>query len=150
MDTLLPLDDNRNPMQGNLIKRGTADSGLIASGSIAFTAGENLTTEKKTASISLGKTLVHPDSLYLLVIDKLTEDTAGDLTIKTYNEVKVDGTNSRDVLHTTHTVEKIAGVATFRDFLVQGLFFGEENIKLGMNFATDSGAITVYYKIYQL
>ncbi|GAI16213.1 unnamed protein product [marine sediment metagenome] len=88
--------------------------------------------------------------MYLLVIEKPTEDTAGNLTIKTYNRVKIDGTNERDVLHTTHTVEKIASAGTYRDFIIQGLFVGEGTIKLSATFATDSGAITVYYKLYRL
>ena len=122
----------------------------IIKDSIVFAVGDDLTTEKKTAAIPLVKKLADPDSLYLLVIDKPTENTAGDLTVYTYNENKVDGTNLRDVLHTIHTVEKITDVGTFRDFVIQGLFFGEEKIKLGMKFAVDSGAIEVFYKIYKL
>ena len=131
------------------ILRQGSDDGLIASGSIAFAEGDTLTTEKKTSAITVSKS-IHPDNLYLLVIDKPTEDTAGDLTIKTYNQVKVDGTNSRDALHTTHTVEKIASADTYRSFIVQGLFIGEGTIKLSATFAADSGAITVYYKLYRL
>ena len=142
------------PIVGEPAKAGKTkydtDAGLIASGSIAFTAANDLTTEKKTSAISLGTKDIHPDDLYLLVIDKPTENTAGNLTIKTYNQVKVDDTNERDVLHTTHTVEMITGVATYRDFLIQGLFFGEGTIKISATFATDSGVLTVYYKLYRL
>ena len=134
------------------ISKNTADAGLVASGSIAFASGDDLVTEKKTSSISLptGKKEISPEALFLLVIDKPAENTAGNLTIKTYNEVKVDDTNQRDVLLTTHTVEKITSLGTFRSFLIQGLFFGEGGIKLSATFATESGAITVYYKLYRL
>lgn len=132
------------------VDRTVADAGLVANGSVVFSAGDNLTTEKKTSSITLAEETVHPDDVYMLAIDKPTEDTAGNLTVYAYNEIKADGTNSRDVLHSTLTVEKVAGVATYRSFLLQGLFIGEGKIKLGMKFATDSGAITVYYKLYRL
>ena len=131
------------------ILRQGSDDGLIAEGSIAFTEGDTLTTEKKTSAITVDES-IHPDSLYLLVIDKPAENTAGDLTIKTYNQVKVDGTNARDALHTTHTVEKITSAGTFRSFIVQGLFIGEGTIKLSATFAVDSGAIEIFYKLYRL
>lgn len=128
-----------------------ADTGLIASGSISFDAGDDLTTEKKTSAIELANgSYLHPDGLFLLAIEKPQEDTAGDLTIYTYNIIKIDGTNEREVLHTTHTIEKIAGSDTYRDFLIQGLFIGEGKIKLGAKFAADSGAIEVKYKLYRL
>lgn len=132
------------------IDRSAADAGLEATGSIVFDAGDNLTTEKKTASISLTSTKVHPDALYLLAIDKPQENTAENLTIYTYNQIKVDGTNSRDTLGNTLTVEFITDAATYRYFLIQGLWIGEGTIKLGMKFAVDSGAITVYYKIFRI
>ena len=131
------------------IIRESTDAGLIASGSISFDSGDDLTTEKKTSAISLSAP-IHPDSLFLLAIEKPQEDTAGDLTIYTYNIIKIDGTNEREVLHTTHTVEKIAGSDTYRDFLIQGLFVGEGKIKIGAKFAADSGAIEVKYKLYRL
>ena len=135
--------------QGGL-ERDTVDAGLITSGSIVFDAGDDLTTEKKTASISIEIT-PHKDSLYALNIDKPAEDTAEDLTIYIYNESKVDGTNSRDCLvHTLHVAQEI-GVGTFKSIPnLSGLFIGEGNIKIGMKFAVDSGAITVYYKLYRL
>lgn len=144
--------DGNVPVVGVGVNRTSPDAGLIASGSIAFAAGDNLTTEKKTSEITLTEEKVHSDSLYLLTIEKPTENTAGDLTINTYNLVKINGTDERDVLHTTHTVEKITGNPTYRDFIIQGLFIGEEGkIKIGMKFAADSsGGITVYYKLYRL
>lgn len=132
------------------IDRVEADSGLITSGTIVFSSGDNLTTEKKTSAISLNLKDLHQDDQYILAIDKPTENTAGDLTIKTYNQIKVDGTNERDVLHTTHTVEVITSALTARSFLIQGLFVGEGTIKLSATFATDSGAITVAFKLYRL
>lgn len=132
------------------VNRTTADAGKVADGSIAFTAGDNLTTEKKTADITLAETKVHSDSLYLLAIEKPIENTAGNLTIKTYNVIKIDGTNARDVLFTTHTVEKITSVATYRCYLIQGLFLGEGKIKLSATFAADSEVITVKYRLYKL
>ena len=125
------------------------ESGLVGTGSIAFTAGDVLTTEKKVTVTRLIPALPI-DTNYLLAIDKPTENTAGNLTIKTYNSIKVDGTNARDILHTTHTVEKITSAATYRSFIIQGLFVGEDAVKIGAKFATDSGAITVYYRLYAL
>src|SRR4030042_1296142 len=132
------------------ILREGSDDGLIASGSIVFASGDNLTTEKLTDAIDLLGKGIHPDATFLLVIDKPTENTAGNLTVKTYNQVKVDDTNERSVLHATHTVDVVTGAASYRDFLIQGLFIGEGTIKIGMSFATDSGAITVYYKLYRI
>ena len=136
------------PSKRGIVRQGS-DDGLIASGSIAFSSGDNLTTEKKTSAITISEEM-HPDNLFLLVIDKPAENTAGDLTIKTYNQSKVDGTNERDALHTLHTVEKITSALTARDFEIRGLFIGEGTIKLSATFVTDSGAITVYYKLYRL
>lgn len=144
----LNRDENRVPTV--VLDKTGIDAGLITTGSIAFTAGDALTTEKLSSAISLTETILHPDDIFYLAIDKPTEDTAGNCTINTYNEVTVDGTNSRDVKNSTHTVEVISGVDTYRGFLIQGLFFGDGTIKLGASFATDSGAITVYYKLYRL
>jgi len=134
----------------NGILRQGSDDGIVADGNIAFAAGDNLTTEKLTSAFAVNGKILHNDGLYLLAIDKPTENTAGNLTVSVYNQVKVDGTNSRDCLLSTVTVEKITDAGTFRCFLLQGAFIGESTIKLGMKFATDSGAITVYYKIYRL
>lgn len=127
------------------------DTGLIASGSISFSSGDDLTVEKKTDAIELPVgMLLHPDSLYLLAIEKPADDTAGNLTINLYNVIKIDDTNERDVLHTTFTVEKISGSPTYRDFIIQGLFIGEGKIKIGAKFANDSGVIEVKYKLFRL
>lgn len=122
----------------------------LSTGTIAFEAGDNLTTEKKTADITLGSIIMPANNLYLLSIEKPTENTAGNLTIYTYNVIKIDETTARDVLHSTHTVEKITDAATYRNFIIQGLFIGEEKVKIGAKFATDSSAITVKYRLYRL
>lgn len=132
------------------VVKDEVDAGLINTGSIAFAAGDDLTTEKLTSAITLLDYFQHPDSLYQLVIDKPTENTAGNLTVSVYNQVKVDATNERDALLSTLTVEVITGAGTFRAFNLQGLGVGEGTIKIGMKFSTDSGAITVYFKLYRL
>lgn len=132
------------------LNKTVVDAGLIASGSIGFLAGDNLTTEKLTSAITTAVTEVHPDGLYLLAFEKPTENTAGNMTVKIYNVIKIDNVNARDCLHSTLTVEMITGVATYRDFLIQGLFLGEASIKIGVYFAADSDAITVYWKLFRL
>ncbi len=136
----------------NSVDKSGADRGLVASGSLDFAAGDTLTTEKLTDEIFLpdDSKSIGPDAMFLLAIEKPAEDTAGNLTVNTYNQIKINGTDQRNVLHSTHTVEKVSSAATYRDFLIQGLFFGEGTIKLGMLFAADSGAITVNYKLYRL
>ena len=125
------------------------DRNLIDSGSIAFSAGDNLTTEKKTSAFKVYST--ENDVEYALVIDKPTENTAGNLTVYVYNQVKVDGTNSRDTLFTTHTIEKITDAGTYRQFSIgKGVGIGEGTIKIGAKFTTDSGAVTIYYKLFRL
>lgn len=129
-----------------------ANEGLVvAAGSIAFATGDMLTTEKKTSALSLvdERARLHPDGKYKLFIDKPVEDTAGDLTVYTYNVCTVDGTNARDCVNSSHTISQSAGVATYECVDVNGLFIGDGTIKLGMKFATDSGAITVYYKLFR-
>ena len=124
----------------------------VIEGNIVFTAGDNLTIEKKTASLVFdSENPLHPDMQFMLAIDKPSDATAGNLTINTYNEIKIDNTNVRDTLHTIHTVEEIAG-GTFRSFIIQGLFVGgEDKIKIGAKFATDSTAgITVHFKLFRI
>jgi len=120
---------------------------LISAGSIVFDAGDDLTVEKKTANILLSDIFSEIPEKCLLAIEKPTEDTAGDLTVYTYNVIAIDNDNERDVKHTTHVVEKITGDATYRNFLIEGLFRGQGKIKIGMKFTADSGAITVKYRL---
>jgi len=124
----------------------------IAKTSVSFDAGDNLTTEKKSDEVSIPANIsLHPYNLFVIEVEKPVEDTAGDMTLSIYNRSKIDGTNIRDILHSTHTVEKITGSATYRDFIVQGLFSGSENkIKIGCKFATDSGAIEVKCRVCRL
>ena len=126
----------------------TIDFLFLAGGTISFDAADDLTVEKKTSAIKLREDS-HAGGYFLLAIKKPQENTAGDLTIYVYNIIKIDGAE-REVLHTTHTVEKITGADTYRDFLIQGLFVGERKIKIGAKFAADSGAIDVEYKLYRL
>ena len=121
---------------------------LIARGEVSFSDTDDLTVEKKTEAIELPGDH-YPGRIYYLAIEKPVEDTAGDLTVKTYNIVKIDGTNEREVLHTIHTVEAVSGEPSYRGFLIQGLGFGEGKIKLGFKFAADSGAITVKWALYK-
>lgn len=120
---------------------------LISAGSIVFEAGDDLTTEKKTENILLNSAFNEIPRKCLLAIEKPIEDTAGDLTVSMYNIIAIDGNNERDTEHTTLTVGKIAGVETYKGFLIDGLFRGQGKIKIGMNFTTDSGAITVKYRL---
>ena len=154
-DPLLRASDNP---EANLKRIGAvvhtdrtqADINAVAQGSMDWAAAENLTAEKKTADITLRCRYTHPDSLWLIAVEKPADDTAGDLTVNIYNVIKIDNTNARDTLLTSLTVPKIAGNPTYRCYIVQGLFVGEGSIKLGFKFAADSGAITVYFKIFRL
>ncbi len=136
----------RENINSNFTMQGSA----ISAGSIVFSEGDDLTSEKKTDDITLGSIIAPVDNLFLLSIEKPIENTAGNLTIYVYNVIKIDETNARDVLHSTHTVEKITDSATYRDFIIQGLFIGEEKVKIGAAFAADSSAITVAYRLYRL
>ena len=132
------------------LDRRTADKGLVARGSIDFSAGDDLTTEKKTSTISASTigTLSH-DNACLVAIEKPEDATAGTLTVTVYNVIKIDGTNERDVKLTELNVANISGSNSYECFPVEGMFIGEGDIKLGAKFASDSGAITVKYAIYK-
>jgi len=121
---------------------------LIANGEVAFADTDDLTVEKKTDPVELPDDF-YPGRVYYLAIEKPAENTAGDLTVSTYNVVAIDGVNERDVLHTMHTVEAITDAPTYRGFLIQGLGFGTGKIKIGFKFAADSGAITVKWALYK-
>ena len=127
----------------------TTESRLVASGSIVFAAEDNLTVEKKTEIIEIGDKY-SVLGLFLLVVEKPVENTAGDLTVNVYSLIKIDGTNERDVLHTSLLLQKITDAATYEACPIQGLFVGGGKARLGCKFAVDSGAITVYYKLYSL
>ena len=132
-----------------IVKTGT-DVGLIARGSVEFAAGDDLTTEKKTSEIGLtASTMIHPNELFLLVIKRPSDATAGDCTVKVYNVVKTDGSNEDDALLTTVIIPNISGSSNILCFPVQGMFIGEGKVKLGVKFEADSGAVTVNYAIYR-
>ena len=132
---------------GNEVVEINSAGDEIASGSISFSAGDNLTTEKKSAAISpnsgvfIGKTVK-------IFFDKPAENTAGDMTVKVYDIDKVDGTNARDGVLITTVVEKITGALTMKPILVESMFNNSaKQAKIGLSFATDSGAIEVSYRI---
>jgi hypothetical protein len=116
--------------------------------SLAFAAGDTLTTEKLTSALQVPG--FSKSGYYLLSISKPDEATAGDLTVNIYNQIKIDGTNTVDTYLTTVVVEQIAGAATNRSFEVLGLGIGQGTIKLGMKFAADSGAITVNASLHAI
>lgn len=140
-------------LEGNMInngqKKGEVDDGLICRSSRVFDVGDDLTTEKLTSAISLIGENLSPDNEIRLCVDKPTEDTAGDMTINVYEECKVDGTNARYCLVCILVVEKIASAGTYRSFNLSGVGYGTGNIKLGVSFAADSGAITPYFALYR-
>lgn len=126
--------------------RKIANENIIAQSSVVFEAGDNLTTEKKTSAIPL-LGMPNEKDTYYIYIDKPTENTAGDMQVDIYDMVKTDGTNERESWICSFSVEKITDAATYRKQKIEGMFGGEGKIKLGMSFATDSGAITVPYMI---
>ena len=129
--------------------RAEIDSGKIAESSIAFDAGDDLTTEKKTASISIAEPC-HPNDYYLLAIEKPVEATAETLTVTVYNEIKINGTDSRDTELSSFDIGDSTGAVVYECKLIQGLFVGEGSVKIGAKFAVDSGAVTVYFKLFRL
>lgn len=125
------------------------DSGLIARSSIVFAAGDDLTTEKLSAAISLLNKNLNKDNEIRLCVDKPTENTAEDMTINIYEECKVDGTNARYCLVATLVVDFETGAGSYRSFNISGIGYGTGNIKIGASFAVDSGAITPFFALYR-
>lgn len=125
------------------------DSGLIARASIAFEAGDDLTTEKISDAISLLNKNLNKDNEIRLCVDKPVENTAEDMTINIYEEVKVDGSNARYCLVATLVVDFVTGEGSYRSFNLSGIGYGTGNIKIGASFAVDSGAITPYFALYR-
>lgn len=111
----------------------------LASLSLPFAIGEGI-TEKLTSAIPILS--LSPSGNYILSVTKPTEDTAGDFTLKVYNQVKTDGTNSTDQLVTTRTVEKITGSATNRSYTLYGIGIGEGTIKIGGSFTANCAVAT--------
>lgn len=117
-----------------------ADSGLIGRLSIAFGPTDVLTTEKLSSALSLLNKNLNKDNEIRLCIDKAEEDTAGDLTIKIYEEIKVDATNARYCEVASLVVDAITDAGSFRSFNLSGIGYGEGNIKLSADFAATAGA----------
>ena len=127
--------------------RTITGKGLVANGEVSFADTDDLTVEKKTDPVELPEDFF-PEEICYLVIKKPADDTAGDLTVYTYNVVEIDG-SVEDVLHSIHTVEAVSGQPSLRGFLIQGLGFGTGKIRLGFKFSADSGAITVKWRLYK-
>jgi len=126
------------------------DTRLLGRTSIIFDAADNLTTEKLSDAISLVGLRIAPDNGMRLHVSKPTEDIALDMTIKIYEESKVDGVNKvYCTVVESLTVEMVAGVATNRVFDIAGLGYGEGQIKIGASFAVDSGAITPVFALFR-
>lgn len=145
----LNVDSRGNLKITSVVIPDAADSTLIGRTSIVFASGDDLTTEK-TATITLSADKIHSDGLFLLAVEKVAENTAGNMTVKVYNQIKINGTDTRDALLTTLTTESVTDTAVYRCYLLQGLFVGELSIKIGASFVTDSGAITPYFALYSL
>jgi len=147
-DLMIVIDDVSTPLNVNVVDTSglsPTDPPLITS-SLIFAAGDTLTIEKMTDPLTLPS---RPASGTCMVsVTKPAEDTAGDLTLNFYNQVKTDGTNDTDQLLITLTVPKITGAATNRQYEVSGLGIGNGTIKVGGFFAADSGAITVNFMIH--
>ena len=147
-DLMIVIDDVDTPINVNVVETSglsPTDPPLITS-SLVFTAGDTLTTEKKTAALTLSSRSA--SGIYMVSVSKPVEDTAGTLTLNFYNQVKVDGTNDTDQHLITLTVPQITGAATNRQYEVSGLGIGNGTIKVGGFFAADSGAITVNFTIH--
>lgn len=142
--------DDSTPLDVNVVNTGSLSptAAPLITSSLGFAAGDVLTTEKLTAALTMSS--LSSSGNYVISVTKPAEDTAGDLTLKLYNQVKTDGTNSTDQLVTTLTVEKVTGIATNRSFIVSGLGIGNGTIKIGGFFAADSGAITVNFTIHAI
>lgn len=156
IDTTTPLDinitnaslliDDSTPINViNTERLSPTDPPLITS-SLIFLAGDVLTTEKLTAVLTMAS--LSSSGNYIISVTKPVEDTAGDLTLNFYNQVKTNGIDDTDQLLITLTVPQITGVATNRQYEVSGLGVGNGTIKVGGYFAADSGAITVNFTVH--
>lgn len=147
-DMMIVIDDVATPINVNVVDTSglsPTDPPLITS-SLVFAVDDVLTTEKKTAALTLSSRSASGN--YMISVTKPDEATAGDLTLNFYNQVKTDGTNDTDQHLITLTVPKITGAATNRQYEVSGLGVGNGTIKVGGYFAADSGAITVNFTVH--
>ena len=147
-DLMIIIDDVETPLDVNVLNTSglSPTASPIITSSIVFGADDVLTAEKKTAALSFPS--LSSSGNYRLSVTKPTENTAGDLTLYVYDQVKIDGTNIVDVLVSILTVEMITGAATHRGFILSGIGVGEGTLKLGGKFAADSGAITVNFTVH--
>lgn len=139
------------PINVNVVNSGSLSptAAALTTSSLIFTSGDILTTEKKTDALTLSS--LSSSGNYIISVTKPSEDTAGDLTLQLYNQVKTDGVNTTDQLVTTLTVGKITGSATNRSFIVTGLGAGEGTIKIGGMFAANCAvATTLNFAIYAI
>ena len=110
---------------------------------IAWTANETKTTEKKSGALTLaGDVPLSPRDAYVLEVVRPAGNRADALTVYVYNVSKVDGTNSADHLVSTFIAETASDAsAVYRNYPVRGLFLGTENqIKIGMKFGVNQTA----------
>ena len=111
--------------------------------SLAWTAGETKTTEKKTSAFKMTTGIpLAPNDAYILEVFKPSGNRAGSLTTYIYNVSLIDGVNSQDVLSATIVNETASDAsAVARSFPLRGLFYGsEDQIKLGMKFSVNQTA----------
>ena len=135
----------------NTYVHAEVDDTLLASGSIVFAAGDDSTTEKATSAISLLGQALADDGRCLLIVQRPDDATAASMTFKTYIQCKVDGTNSKNVLVDSQTVENVSGATAEEVFVINfGLGSAEGTITFGALFAGNGGAMTVYYKLFSL
>lgn len=142
------IDDDTIPINVNVVNTGNLSptAAPLVTSSLVFAAGDVLTTEKLTTALTLSS--LSSSGNYVISVTKPVENTAGDLTLKIYNQVKTNGVDSTDQYLTTLVIEKITGSATNRSFVVSGLGIGNGTVKIGGFFAADSGAITVNFTIH--
>ena len=125
---------------------------ISATVSIAWTAGETKTSEKKTSSFKLaGGVPLAPRDAYLLEVVRPAGNTPDALTTYIYNVSEVESGNERDGLLASVVTETASGGGVVqRCYPIRGLFLGSsDNIKLGAKFsANQTGiALTAYYRI---
>ena len=149
-DLMIIIDDVATPLNVNVVNTSglSPTAAPLITSSLVFAAGDVLTTEKLTAVLTMAS--LSSSGNYIISVTKPSEDTAGDLTLKVYNQVKTNGVDSTDQYLTTLVVEKVAGTATNRSFVVSGLGIGNGTIKLGGSFAADSGTITINFTVHAI
>lgn len=140
----------RHVTAGSLI-HNVADDTQIVQTSITIGSGTNSTTEAKTADLTLLKTHLAPDQRILVIADRPDDATAKDITLRTYMQVKIDGTTATDVLMDTQVMPNVASARGHIWFILDiGAGSGDGTISFGIFSAVDGGAITVNIVVYAL